>query len=101
MCLELIKNKIMYLDVRNMSEEERQKRKRLLKMKEFSFDSDLKKTQRQSETLEVERKDLKRKIDRMQVEMSNLASQRKKKETDIIFFEGELKKIKKQLIELR
>lgn len=90
----------MYLDTRNMSDEEKQKRKRALKIKQFSFDSDLKKVKRQSETLEMESKDLKRKIDRMQVELSQRVSKKKDADKNIDFFEVELKKIKKQLIEL-
>lgn len=90
----------MYRNPNDLTNEEKMRKFQILKMKQISFDSDLKKMMKKRENLDAEFRDLKRKIDLMQVDLNDLVSQKRKADVDILFLEDELKQVKRQLIAL-
>lgn len=90
----------MYKDIRNLSESEKENEIRKLKLKRFSFESDLHKAIRNKTDLELQVKDLKRKVARMNVELDDLVNQQKRNDKDISFYEEELRQIKRRMITL-
>ncbi len=90
----------MYVDVRGMSQEEKTKLKRRLRMKEMSYDSDFKKLERKEEELADQLRRFKQDRSRIEVQIEENKADSKKILEKKDFITEELRQIKKRLIEL-
>ncbi len=90
----------MYVDVRGMSQEEKTKLKRQLRMKEMSYDSDFKKLERKEEELTDQLRRFKQDRSRIEVQIEENKADSKKILEKKDFITEELRQIKKRLIEL-
>ncbi len=90
----------MYIDVRSLSQEEKIKLKRRLRMKEMSYDSDFKKLEREEGDLIDQLRRLKQDRSRIEVQIKENLEASKKISEKKDFITEELRHIKKRLIEL-
>jgi hypothetical protein len=90
----------MYIDTQGMSDEEITKMKRRIKMQQLSYDSDLKKVQRKQMELKDDLKRYEQERSRIEVYIKENEQANKKMLEKEEFILEELKRIKKQLIEL-
>lgn len=90
----------MYIDTRNMSDEDRSKKRRQLMMQQLSYQSDLKKLDRRKGELQDDLRRLKQERDRMEIYIKENKEEAHKVLDREIFLQDELRHIKKELIEL-
>ncbi len=90
----------MYINPRDMSAEEKTKKRRQLNMQQMSYQSDLKKVHREQDELKDERRRLEQDRSRINVYITENDEKMKKSVEQETYFEEELRRIKKQLIEL-
>ncbi len=90
----------MYIDPRDMSREEKVKKKRQLSMQQMSYQSDLKKVQREQEELRAQRRRLDQERSRLNVYIAENEEAMKKNIEKETYFNDELRRLKKKLIEL-
>ncbi len=90
----------MYIDVQGMSHEEKVKMKRRLRMTQMSYDSEFKKLERKEEELRDQLRRFKQDRSRIEVQIKENIDDGKKILEKKDFITEELKRIKKQLIEL-
>lgn len=84
-----------------LSDDEKRTKSRRLMMNQISFDSDLKKNQREQELVSSDVRQLQRDITRLQMNIDEKESSVKKLKEKEIFLNGELRRIKKEMINLR
>lgn len=90
----------MYIDPRSMSEEERSKKRRQMTMQQISYQSDLKKVEREQLELKDELRRLEQELDRVNVYIEENKEKIKKNMEKEAYFNDELHQLKKQLLEL-
>ncbi len=90
----------MYIDPHTMSEEEKIKMKRQLSMQQMSYQSDLKKIEREQNDLRNERRRLDQERSRMDVYIKENEEKVKKNNEKETYLNDELQRLKKRLIEL-
>lgn len=90
----------MYIDTRNMSDEDRSKKRRQLVMQQISYQSDLKKLDRRKGELQDDLRRLEQERDRMEIYIKENKEEVHKALDREVFLQDELRHIKKELIEL-
>lgn len=90
----------MYIDVNQLSPEEKTRKKRQIKMQQLSDESDLKKIQRRQTELEDDLRRLKQERSRLDVYIKENEEEVKKNKEKEEYVNDALHHIKKQLIEL-
>ncbi len=90
----------MYIDTRNMSDEDRSKKRRQLVMQQISYQSDLKKLDRRKGELQDDLRRLEQERDRMEIYIKENKEEARKALDREVFLQDELRHIKKELIEL-
>jgi len=90
----------MYIDVQNMSHEEKIKLKRQMRMEQMSYDSDFKKLERKEGEFIDQMRRFKQDRSRIEVQIEENISETKKITEKKDFIDEELRRIKKKLIEL-
>jgi septal ring factor EnvC (AmiA/AmiB activator) len=90
----------MYSDPRDMTPQEKEKKKRQLAMQQVSYQSDLKKIEREKLELKDELRRLEQEKSRLEVYIKESEEKIKKNTEKETYFNDELRRIKKQLIEI-
>ncbi len=90
----------MYIDTQGMGKEEKDKMKRRIRMQQLSYDSDLKKVQRKQLEIKDDLKRYEQERNRIEIYIKETEQKNKKMIEKEDFITEELRRIKKQLIEL-
>ena len=90
---------MMYIDTRNMSDEEKSKKRRRLMMEQISFQSDLKKAEREQQELKDELRRLEQERDHIEMYIKENKEKTQKAVQRFDFLQDELHRIKKTMIE--
>ncbi len=90
----------MYLDTYHLTPEEKKRKKRQLTMQQMSYQSDMKKIERRKNELTDELRRLEQERSRMDIYIKENKDATRKQDDRETFITEELRKIKKQLIEL-
>ena len=90
----------MYIDPRDMTAEEKTKKKRQMTMQQVSYQSDLKKVQRKQAELRDELRRLEQERSRLDVYIKENEDATKKSAEKEVYLNDELRRLKKKLIEL-
>ena len=89
-----------YSDI-TYTEAERKAKRRRIEMQQIAYDSDLKHNTRDQESAAIELRRIKRDIDRLNVALRTKEAEIKKLQDKQLFLEGESRKLKKELNNLK
>lgn len=91
---------MVYIDTRGMSDEERTKKRRTYMLEELSIQSDLKKAEREDQTLRDELRRLEQERDRTEMYIKEHKDKMRTIADRTAFLQDELRRIKKMMIEI-